>query len=94
MVTPMKMYCSHQKSCGVNVMRSGLVIWVRVTADLKASLGQDRYTGVINAAAHEYGFDGGLKAHALMIGNHLAMAHGAGMASLTLDRLCDAIISM
>lgn len=65
-----------------------------VTADLKASLGQDRYTGVINAAALEYGFDGGLKKHALMIGTRLAMAHEAGATSLTLDCLCDAIIGM
>lgn len=65
-----------------------------VTADLNASLGQDRYTGVINVAAREFGFDGGLKKHALMIGTRLAISYEMGGASPTLERLCNAIIDM
>ncbi|WP_189534555.1 ATP-dependent nuclease [Paludibacterium paludis] len=65
-----------------------------ILGELKDSLGQDGYSAVINTAAREYGFDGGLKKHALMVGTRLALAFEAGARSASLDRLCEAIIAM
>ncbi len=56
--------------------------------------GADGYGQVIDVAVRDYGFDGSLKKHSLMIGTRLAMAHEAGARLPVLDRLCDAIIGM
>ena len=75
-----------------NVIAANHAIWQTTLGDaVKTDFGPN-YERLTNAARVSYAHEGGLEKHDLFIAEWVTAARGEGLASPTLQRLCDAIL--
>lgn len=82
----------HAPFPAADVMGAKYAIWSTNLGDaVKADFG-DQYDRLKEGARHIYSHEGGLEKHDLFIAEWLTTAHGEGLTSPTMQRLCTAIL--